>query len=108
MFLHIGDGLLVKKSDIIAILDARQLMADENPQLFFDVLPKKSSNHSIKSLVLLDQETMTEGRKVRRKRQQRKKDPSGTLVMVSTIAAATLQKRFHNHLAEMMETESRE
>ena len=94
MFLHIGEGLLVKKTDIIAILDARKMIADEKNQSFFEgLMGEKPNNGSrVKSFILVDDGL----------------DPSSTMILMSGIASTTLKKRFHGTIEEMMEIESRE
>jgi len=110
MYLHIGEGLLVRKKEIITILDARKMVAAENSQLFFDAFPvnHQQKDHLVKSFVMV--EILPKRRKRRRmkecekKREKRKE----TLVLVSTIASTTLQKRFHGQREEMMDIEARE
>lgn len=94
MFLHIGEGLLVKKTDIITILDARKMMSDEKNQLFFEGLMGEKTNvpGQVKSFILVE-----DG-----------KDQASTMLLMSGITSTTLQKRFHGNINEMMEIEARE
>jgi len=94
MFLHIGEGLLVKKKDIIAILDARKIMDDEKNQSFFEGLMGEKPNigERVKSFILVDNGP----------------DPSSNMILMSGIASTTLQKRFHGNIEEMMKIELRE
>ena len=94
MFLHIGEGLLVKKSDVVAILDAVKIMAEDKNQSFFEgsLGEKRHIGHQVKSLVLV----------------KNRADQSSTMLLMSGIASTTLQKRFHGTIQEMMEIESRE
>ncbi|MEN1760069.1 hypothetical protein [Anoxynatronum sibiricum] len=113
MYLHIGEGLLVKKSEVIAILDARQIMDAENSQVFFDTFSGDHSLHenNIKSFVMVDApkgQTKSNRRRLQKKEQKRDHQKSKPLILVSAIASTTLQKRFHSKNEEMMDIELRE
>ncbi len=94
MFLHIGEGLLVKKTDVIAILDARKIMVENKNQSFFEGLlgEKLNIGNQVKSFILVN-----DG-----------KNKDSTMLLMSCIASTTLQKRFHGTMEEMMEIEVRE
>lgn len=94
MFLHIGEGLMVKKEDIVAILDAGKIMAEDKNQSFFEGFlgDKNHIGHQVKSLILVKDGS----------------DKSSTMLLMSGIASTTLQKRFHGTIQEMMEIELRE
>lgn len=109
MYLHIGEGLLVKKSEVIAILDARHILAAENSQAFFDTFSGDYSlqeNH-VKSFVMVDAPKSLH-EKSRRRLHRRGKTNGKPLILVSAIASTTLQKRFHGKNEEMMDIELRE
>lgn len=111
MFLHIGEGLLVKKKDIIAILDARKMGAAENSPLFFEAIKghQLQKNHPIKSFVVVEKPQTGQARRSVHKRAGReRRKGKQPLVLFSTIASTTLQKRFHQQQVEMMDIESRE
>lgn len=94
MFLNIGEGLLVKKKDIIAIFDARKAMEEKANHPFFQQHPGtvKGIDQKVKSFVMVDN---TSGETI-------------VLVLRSGIASATLMKRFHESLDMTMDIESRE
>lgn len=94
MFLHIGAGLLVKKTDVIAILDARKIMDEDKNRSFFEGLlgEKLNIGNQVKSFILVNDE----------------KNKSSTMLLMSGIASTTLQKRFHGNIEEIMEIEVRE
>ena len=111
MYLHIGEGLLVRKKDIIMILDARKMVAAENSQLFFEAFPgeKHPQRNPIKSFVMVDTSPATIKKKAVKRRSRRKRLNDQTpLVLVSTIATNTLQKRFQAKIEAVMEIESGE
>ncbi len=93
MFLHIGEGLMVKKSDVVAILDARKIMDDDKNQSFFEGLlgEKLNIGNQVKSFILVKEGPV-----------------DSSMLLMSGIASTTLQKRFHGNIEEMMEIEARE
>jgi hypothetical protein len=111
MYLHIGEGLLVRKRDIIMILDARKMVAAENSQFFFEAFPGEHHPqwNGIKSLVIVD-DAVSKTRKKAAKRKGRKKSvkDQAPLVLVSAIATGTLKKRFQGTIEAVMEIESGE
>jgi hypothetical protein len=111
MYLHIGEGLLVRKKDIIMILDARKMVAAENSQLFFDAFPGEHhpQRDTIKSFVMVDPVPATVKKKAAKRSSRRKRmNHQKPLVLVSTIATNTLQKRFLGKIEAVVEIESGE
>ncbi len=101
MYVHIGEGILVKKNEVIAILDARKAVAAEDSPLFFEAFEgcKLQQDHPVKS-------RKKKGRKQPYTTQEKRaREP---LVLFSAIATTTLQKRFHREQAFIKAMESRE
>ncbi len=94
MFLHIGEGIMVNKKDIIAILDVEKITNDGRNQLFLDNILGEAAhiNEEVKSLIVVNKGT----------------SESATMVFMSAISTTTLQKRFHGTIEAMMDIEARE
>ena len=107
MYLHIGEGIMVRKSDVITILDARKSQSDRNSPLFFGAFQNEhQTTESIKSFVLIDSPVAKKGLGRRRGRFNHP-DKHQPIVLVSAIASTTLQKRFNDGSKYLSETESR-
>ena len=99
---------MVRKSEVITILDARKFQPDRKSHLFFGAFQKEhvQKTEPIKSFVLIDSPIEKTGRRRRRGRfnHMYRRQP---IVLVSAIASTTLQKRFNNTSKYLSETESR-
>jgi hypothetical protein len=106
VYLHIGEGIMVRKSEVITILDARKIQSARNSHLFFGAFQNEHSRttESIKSFVLIDPPVKKNDRGRRRFNHLDKRQP---IVLVSAIASTTLQKRFNDSSKYLSETESR-
>ena len=97
MYLHIGDNLLVKKKEIIAILDARKMNEMGKYQSFLKAFEKSQLNYlnkgdeTIKSLVILVP-SLKRHLKYRRKRDKSVRRTEH-IVLVSSISPTTLKER---------------
>jgi len=98
---------MVRKREVIAILDARKILAGQNSQVFFDTFraadnqgtASSREENPIKSFVLID--ACQEGGNGRRQHwQAKRKRQNQSMVLVSSIASATLKKRFHGDMEE--------
>ena len=98
MYLHIGDGIMVKKAEVIAILDARKILAARYSQVFFDAFRAGDRTaNPVKSFILV---TSTDRHHAQRRRRNRETSHHKKVtVMVSAIASTTLEKRFHENQA---------
>ena len=86
MYLHIGDKLLVKKKEIIAILDARKMNEVGKYKNFL-----KPFKNTPKSLVILVPSLQ---RHLKNKRKRRNKNKRAEhIILVSSISPATLKER---------------
>ncbi len=97
MYLHIGDNILVKKREIITILDARKMNELGKYQSFLKTSEKSQQNYlnhgeeTIKSLVILVP-FLQRHLKHRRKRKEKNRKPEH-IVLVSSISPTTLKER---------------
>lgn len=97
MYLHIGDNILVKKREIIGILDARKWSEVEKDHSLLKNFEKSQldylhqSEETIKSLVILV--PWLQRRLKQRKRRKNKYQKPAHIILVSSISPTTLKER---------------